>query len=47
LQFQNDSSILKRIKGYITFNSQWNDMSGIERLKEAGFTYDVVKFEDE
>jgi len=45
LEFQSESPILQRIKGKITVNSDWNDMSGIESLKEAGLIYDITKLE--
>jgi len=42
-EYQSEIVILKRINGIITFNSDWDDMSGIEALTNAGLTHEMVK----
>lgn len=43
LEYQSPSVVIQRIKGRITFNSDWHELSGINQLKEAGLDYGFAK----
>jgi len=43
LEYQSGSVVIKKIGGKITFNSEWNELHGIDQLNEAGLVFDVAQ----